>query len=260
MSYKGKHVSVIIPAHNEEGSIANVIKGIVDLIEDKEADELSQQLVDEIIVCDNNSNDATASAAKTAGARVVHETQKGYGAACLKGIEALDQHTQYIVFVDGDSSVASNEIINLLDGLEAGADLVVGNRENDQLEKGALSIHQRFGNALATFLISRIWQQHVSDLGPFRAIRHSILTAIDMQDTAFGWTVEMQVKAIQAGFAYKEVNVTTKQRVGKSKISGTVKGTIGAGVGIFSKIFYLYWHEKKFLDSGLIQQAHKTKQ
>lgn len=255
MPYKGKHVSVIIPAHNEAGSIADVVKDIVAL--KNQSSNLA--LVDDIIVCDNDSNDGTANLAIDAGASVVYEAQKGYGAACLKGIETLKPETKLVVFVDGDSSVVATEIEHLLAQLLAGADIVIGNRENPRLEQNALGFHQRFGNKLATFLIRKIWKQHVSDLGPFRAIRYSNLLALGMRDTAFGWTVEMQVKAIQAKFAYKEVDVTTKQRVGKSKISGTVRGTIGAGVGIFSKIFYLYWHEKEFLNSKLIEKSLKAK-
>ena len=164
-----------------------------------------------------------------------------------------------MIFVDGDSSVEPSELILLIEQLAKGVDLVVGSRVNDRLEKGALSPHQRIGNEMASLLIRKIWKQKVTDLGPFRAMQYSSLQAINMQDVAFGWTVEMQVKVIQAGLAYKEVMVSTRRRVGKSKISGTVSGTIGAAVGIFSKIFLLYWQQKEFVQSNPIQNVLKSK-
>ena len=255
MPYKNKKVAVIIPAHNEQGSIADVVQGIVSLI----SGGTNQRLVDEVIVCDNHSSDETASKATQAGARVVYEHKKGYGAACLKAISSLDEKTDYVIFVDGDSSVEPSELILLIEQLAKGVDLVVGSRVNDRLEKGALSPHQRIGNEMASLLIRKIWKQKVTDLGPFRAMQYSSLQAINMQDVAFGWTVEMQVKVIQAGLAYKEVMVSTRRRVGKSKISGTVSGTIGAAVGIFSKIFLLYWQQKGFVQSNLIQTVLKSK-
>lgn len=255
MPYKDKKVAVIIPAHNEQGSIADVVNGIVSLV----SDNLEKRLIEEVIVCDNHSSDETASRAAQAGAKVVYESRKGYGAACLKAIEALDRTIDYVVFVDGDSSVDPSEVILLIKQLEQGIDLVVGSRVNDRLEKGALGPHQRMGNEMASYLIRKIWKQKVTDLGPFRAMQYSSLQAINMQDVAFGWTAEMQVKVIQSGLAYKEIEVSTRRRVGKSKISGTISGTVGAAVGIFSKIFLLYWNQKEFVQSNQIQMALKSK-
>ena len=175
MPYKNKKVAVIIPAHNEQGSIADVVQGIVSLI----SQSTKQPLVDEVIVCDNHSSDETASKATQAGARVVYEHQKGYGAACLKAISSLDTKTDYVIFVDGDSSVEPSELILLIEQLEKGVDLVVGSRVNDRLEKGALSPHQRIGNEMASLLIRKIWKQNVTDLGPFRAMQYSSLQAIN---------------------------------------------------------------------------------
>jgi len=248
MAYLNKRIAVIVPAHNEAPSITKVITELVAL---RSPDTASQPLVDELIVCDNASSDGTDVYAEQAGATVVKEFRLGYGFACLRGIDALNRHDvkkpDYVVFVDGDHSVDVQQISRLLDELIKGADLVVGNRTAELQEYNALSPHQRFGNRLASGLIGLIWKQPVNDLGPFRAIRFSTLMRLDMQDQRFGWTVEMQVKAIQAGLSYREVPVSTLRRVGVSKISGTVRGTIGAAVGIFGKIFELYLREPKFL-------------
>jgi len=249
MSYKKHHVSVVIPAHNEAQCIGQVVEGFKNL-----RNEVGDGLIDDIVVCSNGSTDNTSELARNAGARVVQEFRLGYGFACLRGLSAIrgvDSTTtpDIVVFADGDHSVAAAETINLLDSIIAGNDLVVGNRETHLQERQALSAHQRFGNNLASALIRLIWNQPISDLGPFRAIRYSKLLQLDMRDERFGWTVEMQVKAIQAGMKYAEVPVTTLRRVGKSKISGTIKGTIGAAVGIFGKIFELYVKQATFLAS-----------
>jgi len=247
MPYKHSRVAVLIPAYNEQQSIANVVTELVEL------QHAQAPLIDEVIVCDNNSSDATAEKAREAGATVVHESAKGYGAACLRAINELQtpdrESPRVVVFVDGDYSVNALEVADLLNAIEEGADLVVGARNNEKLQKGALSPHQQFGNWLASALIRMIWKRTVTDLGPFRAIRYSRLMELDMQDRSFGWTVEMQVKTIQAGFKYTEVAVTTLKRVGESKISGTIRGTIGAALGIFGKIFELYFRERKFIES-----------
>jgi len=244
MSFRNLNIAVVIPAHNEQRSIGLVVSEIVALEHD------GVPLVDDVVVCDNQSTDNTANIAAHAGARVVQESIKGYGAACLAAMRALTSHApDIVVFVDGDHSVEASELIELVEKIANGSDLVVGSRNNVLLNKGALSIHQRYGNALASALIRLIWKQKVTDLGPFRAIRYSRLIELDMQDKRFGWTVEMQVKTLQAGFRYAEVPVTTRARIGVSKISGTVTGTIGAAIGIFGKVFALYLHEQEFIES-----------
>jgi len=249
MAYKNYSVSVIIPVHNEGPSIGQVVTDLRAL----SCPDNNEPLVDDIIVCNNASTDNSVEQAKSAGANVFNEEIMGYGAACLQGIKQLNRNKELkpnlVVFVDGDYSVKSSELPTLLDELISGHDLVVGNRVTDLQEHAALSPHQRFGNYLASSLIKLIWRQDVNDLGPFRAIKYSALMQLGMQDQRFGWTVEMQVKAIQAKMAYCEVPVTTLRRIGVSKISGTVKGTIGAAVGIFGKIFRLYLDEGQFLVS-----------
>jgi len=246
MAYKKHSVSVIIPVHNEELSIGRVVADLKTL----SCLTTKQPLVDEIIVCDNASTDRSAEEALAAGATVVSETTLGYGVACLKAMSELSRNKilapDLVVFVDGDYSVKSSELPLLLDALIDGHDLVVGDRVPRLQEAAALSPHQRFGNYLASTLIRFIWGKSVNDLGPFRAMKYTSLMQLDMQDQRFGWTVEMQVKAIQAKMAYCELPVTTLRRIGKSKISGTVKGTIGAAIGIFGKIFTLYMAEEAY--------------
>ena len=202
-------------------------------------------LVDQIIVCDNGSTDNTAQVATDAGAQVVQEETPGYGAACNTALSALTEK-DLIVFVDGDYSVIATEVPLLLQPLIDGGDLVIGSRTSGNCERGALTLPQRFGNRLAVLLILLLWRARVSDLGPVRAITHKALTEIDMQDRAFGWTVEMQVRAIQLGQQVIEVPVTTKCRVGQSKISGTLRGVIGAGKGILGMIGKLYLQQVIF--------------
>lgn len=247
MAYKKHIVSVIIPVHNEGPSIARVVVGLRHL----KCPDSGHTLIDDIIVCNNASTDNSAEQAEAAGATVFNEKQLGYGAACLKGISKLSRNHELkpnlVVFVDGDHSVKASELPILLDELIAGNDLVVGNRVGHLQESSALSAHQQMGNYLASRLIRLIWNKPVNDLGPFRAINYTSLLQLDMQDKRFGWTVEMQVKTIQAQMAYCEVPVTTLRRIGVSKISGTVKGTVGAALGIFGKIFRLYLQESVFL-------------
>ena len=249
MAYKSFSVSVIIPVHNEGPSIAKVVTDLRQL----SCPVNHEPLIDDIIVCNNGSTDNSVEQAQSAGANVFNEKKLGYGAACLQGIKQLSRNTEIepnlVVFVDGDYSVKSSELPTLLDKLIGGHDLVVGNRVTDLQEHAALSPHQRFGNYLASSLIQLIWQKNVNDLGPFRAIKYSALMQLDMQDQRFGWTVEMQVKVIQAKMSYCEVPVSTLRRIGVSKISGTVKGTMGAAVGIFGKIFRLYINQERFLVS-----------
>ena len=250
MSYYHQRVAVIIPAYNEALSIKCVIDELRAL---KAPQNQDLALVDDLIVVNNGSTDGTAEIAKNAGANVFSEFRQGYGYACLRGIEQLDRPGQLapdiVVFVDGDHSVAANELSDLLDAIAIGNDLVVGNRIASLQEEHSMGPHQQFGNDLASGLIRLLWKEPISDLGPFRAIRYSALKQLDMQDQRFGWTVEMQVKAIQAGMSYAEVPVSSLKRIGVSKISGTIRGTIGAAYGIFSMVFKLYWREAKFLAS-----------
>lgn len=249
MPYHNLSVAVIIPAFNEAKSIGLVVSELLDL-----QDPLtSSPLVDNLVVCNNASTDQTEYFAKQAGAEVVSEFRKGYGFACLRGIDSINKAGRpcpdVVVFVDGDHSVAVEQMMLLLEQISLGHDLVVGARESGLQEQGSMSPHQQFGNYLASRLIGFLWNQEVTDLGPFRAIRYNALKKLNMQDQTFGWTVEMQVKAIQAKMKYKEIPINSLRRIGVSKISGTVKGTIGAAIGIFSMVFKLYWQETQFLAS-----------
>lgn len=218
-------ISVIIPAFNEKLSIGRVIA------------DIPEGLVQEIIVVDNGSTDRTASIARSAGARVVREDNRGYGYACLAGIADLNA-PDVVVFLDGDYSDHPSELPLLLEPVLSGeADMVIGSRVRGACEKGALLPQARFGNALATFLIRLLFGVRYTDLGPFRAILYDRLLEMDMKDKTFGWTVEMQVKAAKMGIRVCEVPVSYRRRIGKSKISGTVQGTIKAGYKILATIF-----------------------
>jgi glycosyltransferase involved in cell wall biosynthesis len=217
-------VSVIIPVLNEEQSIGAVIA------------EIPRERVHEIIVVDNGSTDRTAEIASNHGASVVHEPRRGYGFACLKGIESLN-NPEIVVFLDGDYSDFPSEMPLLIDPIEQNrADLVIGSRSLGKMEKNAHPPHAQFGNWFATTLIRIFFGYRYSDLGPFRAIRYSSLQLLQMQDQTWGWTVEMQVKAIRKRLLIKEVPVSYRKRIGKSKISGTVVGSIKAGAKIISSI------------------------
>jgi len=231
--YKNRHVVAVIPARDEALSVGGVIDDIKAL-----SNEKGISVFDRILVCDNASVDGTASIASTHGAEVIYQSQAGYGIACLTAL-SLIEHTDIVVFIDADASLQIDESIALLDAIEDGADLVIGAREPALQQAGSMTPPQRFGNLLASLLIRIIWQKSVSDLGPFRAIRFSSLQQLQMQDRSFGWTVEMQVKAIQHGMSMVEVPVHYRRRTGRSKISGTVRGVVGAGIGIFSTIFRL---------------------
>jgi glycosyltransferase involved in cell wall biosynthesis len=237
-SMSGKrHITVIVPAHNEELSIAKVLADILALNSSE-----GTTLVDEIIVCDNASTDNTASIARSYPCSVVVEKNLGYGAACQTALKYPGER-DIIVFVDADCSVRVSEMPNLLEKIQLGADVVIGSRVTGYCEPGALTFPQQFGNWLASALIRFFWHYPVTDLGPFRAITHTALEKINMQDHEFGWTVEMQIRAIQENLNMVEVSVTTLRRVGKSKISGTVSGVIGAGRGILGTIFKLLWRQ-----------------
>ncbi len=217
-------VAVVIPALNEEESIAKVISAI-------------PPWVDKIIVVDNGSTDSTAEIAQVSGAFVVFEPRRGYGSACLAGIGALEK-VDIVVFLDADYSDYPEEMHLLVDPIAHGvADLVIGSRMRGRREAGALLPQARFGNWLACFLIRVFWHMNYSDLGPFRAIRYSSLKTLGMKDPDFGWTVEMQIKAARHNIRVLEVPVSYRRRIGSSKISGTVRGSIEAGMKILSTIF-----------------------
>ena len=218
-------ISIIIPAFNEESSIGLVL------------DALPQDKIREIIVVNNNSTDDTARVATAHGARVVEEPQKGYGSACLKGIDELNA-PDIVVFLDGDFSDFPEEIVELVSPIEKGdADFVLGSRMILTESRRALLPQARYGNRLAVFLIKLFFNYSFTDLGPFRAIRYSSLMAIGMQDIDFGWTVEMQIKAVKNGLRIQELPVKYRERIGVSKITGTVSGTFKAGTKIIYTIF-----------------------
>ena len=185
-------------------------------------------VIDDVVVCDNGSTDATAARARAAGARVVVEEMPGYGRACLTAIAALHP-VDVVLFVDGDQSFDVRQAFDLLAVIADGADLVIGSRALGHMEPGALSIPQIVGNRVAGLLIRLLWGRVVTDLGPFRAVRADALQQLDMRDVAYGWTVEMQVKAIQWNMRLVETPVNTlRRRFGISKVGGTLKGVVGA--------------------------------
>ena len=218
-------ISVIIPVFNEESSIGRVL------------DDLPQEKLKEIIVVDNACTDNTAEVAQKHGARVVEETRRGYGSACLKGISELNG-TDIIVFVDGDYSDYPEELEKLVEPIKTGeADFVLGSRMILPDSRAALLPQARYGNQLATYLIILFFGYRFTDLGPFRAIRYESLKQLSMVDIDFGWTVEMQIKAVKHGLRIKEIPVHYRKRIGISKITGTISGTIRAGVKIIYTIF-----------------------
>lgn len=208
----------MIPALDEERSIGRVLA------------DVPEGLVDEVIVVDNGSRDRTAAVALAAGARVVREPERGYGAACQAGIAALSGRIDIVVFLDGDYSDYPGDLTTLVAPLLARqADFVVGTRTTTRAARRALSPHQRFGNRLAVTLIAWRFGHRYSDLGPFRAIRRVSLDALGLSDRDFGWNVEMQVEAVRHHLRIEEVPVRYRARIGRSKISGTIGGTIRAG-------------------------------
>ena len=221
-----KIIKVIIPAYNEEKSIIKVIQDI-------------PSIVDEIIIVDNNSSDQTAKNAQEAGAKVLTEIKKGYGNACLKGISYVKSQTHktdIIVFLDGDFSDYPEELTKLIAPIiNDNIDFVIGARVSEFREKGSMTRPQIFGNWLATTLMSLLFNSKFTDLGPFRAIKCHKLLALKMEDKTYGWTVEMQLKALKNNYSYIEIPVKYRNRIGVSKVSGTIKGAIFAGVNI------LYW-------------------
>ena len=227
-------VGAVTPAQNEEDNIVPVVEGLIAL-----QNESGHRLVDDIVVCDNNSNDATAERARGAGARVVSQPKPGYGIACLTAIAALNP-VDIVLFVDGDQAFDLKQAKYLLEAIADGADLVIGSRVLGRKEPGALSLPQISGNRVAALMIRLLWRQHATDLGPFRAITAKALAELQMRDETFGWTIEMQIKAILLKMKVVEVPVDTLRRKhGKSKIGGTVQGVIGASIGILGMILKL---------------------
>ncbi|ELR69756.1 Glycosyltransferase [Fulvivirga imtechensis AK7] len=222
-------IRVIIPAFNEQNAVGNVV------------DEIPRDLVEEVIVVNNASTDETERVALEAGATVLREETKGYGRACLKGIDYLnsqEKKTDIVVFIDADYSDYPEEMHQLVKPItEKGIDMVIGSRSLGQRAKGSMTPQQVFGNWLATTLLRWFYKVEFTDLGPFRAIRYDQLVALGMKDKTYGWTVEMQLKAAKKGLKCTEVPVNYRKRIGFSKVSGTVKGTVMAGYKIIWTIF-----------------------
>lgn len=235
--YRNLTVGAVVPARNEADNIGEVVRKLLALRDG------ARPLIDDFVVCDNGSTDATALRAREAGARVVHQQRPGYGIACLTAIDALEP-VDVVLFTDGDRSFEAAQCVGLIEAIAAGADLAVGSRALGRMEPGALSVAQRAGNRLAGLLIRLLWGRRVTDLGPYRAIRTDALELIDMRDKAYGWTIEMQIKAIQRNLEVVEKPVDTyRRRFGKSKVGGTVKGVVGASAGILSMLVKLRWRQ-----------------
>jgi len=221
-------IIVIIPAFNEAESITHVINDVPDI-------------VDEVIVVSNNSTDDTEINAKKAGATVLKETNKGYGYACLKGMQHISNQTEkpdIIVFLDGDYSDYPEELTKIVSPIiDKNIDFVIGARAKALREDGSMTLPQIFGNWLATSLMSLFFNATFTDLGPFRAIKYDALLALNMEDKTYGWTVEMQLKVLKQKYSYTEIPINYRNRIGVSKVSGTIKGAIFAGMKILGWIF-----------------------
>lgn len=223
-----KHIDVVIPAFNEEEAVGLVVR------------DIPKELVRHIVVVNNNSTDNTKAVAEGAGAIVVDELNQGYGAACLKGLSylhSLAEKPDIVVFVDADYSDYPQEMYQLVDPiLDGKVELVIGSRSLGNREKGSMMPQQVFGNWLATNMMKVLYRAKFTDLGPFRAITWRALQEINMQDRNYGWTVEMQVKALMLGISYTETPVKYRKRKGVSKITGTIKGSVMAGYKIILTI------------------------
>ena len=226
-------VSVIIPTHNEAQAIGRVLT------------DLPSDLVTEVLVVDSNSTDWTPDIARKLGARVVHEPRRGYGRACLTGL-ACASSPDVVVFLDGDYSDRPAELPILLAPITDGrADITLGSRLGKQSIPGALPWHAAFGNRLAAFLIRLLYGLRISDLGPFRAGRADVLHRLDLEESTYGWAVEMILKGALEGFRIVEVPVSYYPRIGKSKISGTLRGTVGAAWFILFLIVRYYFRHPR---------------
>lgn len=236
--FNGQKVAAVIPARDEQATVGQVVSELRSL-----HGTGYEWLIDEIVVCDNGSMDATAMIANMSGARVAYQARPGYGIACQTALAMLN-NPDIVIFIDADRTFQAEQCRELLQAIDAGAELVIGARTPDRQEPNALSVPQRIGNRLACSLIRRIWRSSTTDIGPFRAIRYRQLQSLAMEDKAFGWTVEMQVKALSAGLVVKEIPVNTRSREsGHSKISGTVTGVLRAAHGILGTIFILWWRQ-----------------
>ncbi len=225
-------VSVVIPTHNEAQSIGRVLA------------DLPADLVTEVLVVDSNSTDGTPEIAAKLGARVLHEPRRGYGRACLTGLGGASK-PDIVIFLDGDYSDRPGELPLLLAPIiEGRADITLGSRLGKQSVRGALPWHQAFGNHLAAVLIRMLYKVDISDLGPFRAARADVLRALALEETTYGWAVEIILKGALGGFRIVEVPVSYYPRIGKSKISGTLRGTVGAGWFILSLIVRYYFRRR----------------
>lgn len=219
----GQRIAVVIPALNEEQAIGRVISALPDWL-------------DHVVVADNGSTDATANVARMHGATVVHEPRRGYGSACLAAVAAVPEPVDILVFLDADLSDHPEQMDRLVDPvIDDDADLVIGARQAAGGPSG-MTPQQRLGNALACLLISWIWGHRYADLGPFRAVRFSDYGRLAMADRGYGWTIEMQIKALERGIRVRETPVSYRPRIGTSKISGTVVGVVGASARILSVI------------------------
>lgn len=222
-------IAVVIPALDEEAAIGVVVR------------EVSRDLVGEIIVVDNGSTDRTAEVARAAGATVIREPMRGYGAACQAGALA-SRDADILVFLDGDRSDDPGELSVVLRPIVEGrADLVVGSRVDGRTEDGALTSQQRFGNRLVTSLLRLLYGLALTDIGPFRAIRAPVLRDLGMEHRTYGWPVEMIVKAAKKGYRVVNVPVSCRKRIGRSKVSGTIKGSLLAGYHLLSTTLRYAW-------------------